>query len=173
MDLLDRLLKHDVWTTRKLLDICSTLSEEQLDGDFELGHRTLRATLHHMLHNMEVWTALMAGQHPVQQADCTLPGMITRLDAAESSLASIARRVANSDAWDDLWTDTLDDPPQQKSYGTAIAHLITHNMHHRAQLLYMLRRTGVTPVPEGDVFSWEAAMQAAASETAIDDRSFA
>jgi hypothetical protein len=28
-------------------------------------------------------------------------------------------------------------------------------MHHRAQLLYMLRRLGVADLPEGDVFSWE------------------
>ena len=38
MDLLDRLLGHDAWTTRQLLDICSTLSDEQLDREFDLGH---------------------------------------------------------------------------------------------------------------------------------------
>jgi uncharacterized damage-inducible protein DinB len=30
-------------------------------------------------------------------------------------------------------------------------------MHHRAQLFYMLRLSGVTHLPEGDVFSWENA----------------
>jgi len=28
-------------------------------------------------------------------------------------------------------------------------------MHHRAQLLYLLRLSGVDSLPEGDVFSWE------------------
>ncbi|MEO2015569.1 MAG: hypothetical protein ABGZ53_14495 [Fuerstiella sp.] len=29
-------------------------------------------------------------------------------------------------------------------------------MHHRAQVLYMLRRVGVVDLPEGDVLSWES-----------------
>jgi uncharacterized damage-inducible protein DinB len=28
-------------------------------------------------------------------------------------------------------------------------------MHHRAQVLYMLRQLGLTELPEGDVLSWE------------------
>jgi uncharacterized damage-inducible protein DinB len=34
-------------------------------------------------------------------------------------------------------------------------------MHHRAQVLFMLRLSGVTDLPEGDVFSWEKANRAA------------
>ena len=39
----------------------------------------------------------------------------------------------------------------EKTYGGAIAHVITHSMHHRAHLLYMLRQPGLTALPEGDV----------------------
>jgi uncharacterized damage-inducible protein DinB len=41
------------------------------------------------------------------------------------------------------------------TYGAGTAHLITHSMHHRAQLLYTLRRLKLDNLPEGDVFSWE------------------
>jgi len=34
--------------------------------------------------------------------------------------------------------------------------MITHSMHHRAQLLYMLLQLGLEGLPEGDVFSWES-----------------
>lgn len=155
MDLLDRFLGHDAWTTRQLLDICSKLSEDQLDRDFDIGHRTLRRTLDHIIHNMEIWSSLMAEKRFERTTDQTIPGMIRRLELAVERLKSVAHRVANSEAWDDLWLDHLDDPPQQKSFGTAIAHVITHSMHHRAQLLYMLRLSGVSNIPEGDVFSWE------------------
>jgi uncharacterized damage-inducible protein DinB len=37
-----------------------------------------------------------------------------------------------------------------------IAHVITHSMHHRAQLIFMLRELGVEDLPEGDVLSWES-----------------
>ncbi|HBL44460.1 MAG TPA: damage-inducible protein DinB, partial [Planctomycetaceae bacterium] len=39
--------------------------------------------------------------------------------------------------------------------GTGLAHIITHSMHHRAQLLYLLRLSGVESLPEGNVFTWE------------------
>jgi uncharacterized damage-inducible protein DinB len=63
MDLLDRLIGHDAWTTRQLLLRCRPLSDEQLDQEFDIGHRTVRATLTHIIRNVEVWSQLMAGQH--------------------------------------------------------------------------------------------------------------
>jgi uncharacterized damage-inducible protein DinB len=155
MDLLDRLLGHDAWTTRQLLDLCAPLTDEQLDGEFDIGHRTLRATFDHLVYNMEVWSALMAGETPERPTDRTIPGLIARFDVAAARLQRVARSVADRNAWDEKWLDHLDDPPREKTYGTAIAHLITHSMHHRAQLLYLLRLTGIGPLPEGDVFSWE------------------
>ena len=155
MDLLDRLLGHDAWTTRQLLLLARGLSDEQLDRDFDIGHRTVRATFEHLIRNMEVWTDLMAGV-PVQAAGGrSIDALIERLDRAAADLAHVARSVRDRGGWDDRFVDVLDDPPRQKTFGGGIAHLITHSMHHRAQLLYMLRRLGVTNLPEGDVFSWE------------------
>lgn len=155
MDLLDRLLAHDRWTTRQLLDICASLSDAQLDREFDIGHRTLRATLVHIVRNMEIWSALMEQAEPSVGSDHSTLGLIRRLDVAAGRLAAVARDVANRNMWDDRWLDVLDDPPREKTYGTAIAHIITHSMHHRAQVLYMLRLSGVTNLPEGDVFGWE------------------
>lgn len=155
MDLLDRLLGHDEWTTQKLLEICGPLSQEELDREFDIGHRTLRATLNHIIHNVEVWSSLIAGEQCASQSDLTMPGMGRRLQVAHARLQTCARRIADEHAWDETWIDTLENPPQKKSYGAAIAHIITHSMHHRAQLLYMLRLSGIADCPEGDVFSWE------------------
>jgi uncharacterized damage-inducible protein DinB len=81
--------------------------------------------------------------------------LIARHDAAASDFAALAHRVRAERRDDDLWMDTLDDPPAAKTYGGAIAHVITHSMHHRAQVIAMLHRLGVKDVPEGDVLSWE------------------
>jgi uncharacterized damage-inducible protein DinB len=157
MDLLDRLLGHDRWTTRQLVDICATLSDAQLDREFDIGHRTLRATLVHIVHNVEVWSTLMQQIEPSFGSDASIPGLVGRLDEAADRLAAVSRSVAERNAWDEKWLDVLEKPPQEKTYGTAIAHIITHSMHHRAQVLYMLRLSGVKDLPEGDVFSWENA----------------
>ena len=155
MDLLDRLLGHDAWTTRQLLLLAQRLSDEQLDRDFDLGHRTLRATFDHLIRNMEVWTDLMAGVAVRPAGGGSVEALIDRLDRAAADLARVARNVRDRGGWDERFVDVLDHPPREKSFGGGIAHLITHSMHHRAQLLYMLRRLGVARLPEGDVFSWE------------------
>jgi uncharacterized damage-inducible protein DinB len=159
MDLLDRLLAHDAWTTRQLLEICATLSDEQLDRDFDIGHRTLRTTFNHIIHNMESWSAAMAGQDLERHSDWSVSGLTRRLDVAAARFQAVARAVADRNGWDETWVDRLDTPPQEKRYGTAIAHLITHSMHHRAQALYLLRLAGVSNLPEGDVFSWENSLE--------------
>jgi uncharacterized damage-inducible protein DinB len=155
MDLLDRLLGHDAWTTRNLLEIAAPLTDAQLDRPFEIGHRTLRATFIHIVGNLEVWSALMAGLPIERPTDTSIPGLIRRLDDAAARLRSVARSVADRDGWDERWIDHLDKPPREKTYGAAVAHVITHSMHHRAQVLYLLRLSGVANLPEGDVFSWE------------------
>ncbi|QDV48061.1 DinB family protein [Gimesia fumaroli] len=154
MDLLDRLLAHDAWTTRQLLEICATLPDEQLDHEFDIGHRTLRATLHHIIGNMEIWSALMAGEPIERSSNQTIAEMRERLSAAAARLKTIGTQVQQTNGWDDVWIDHLDDPPREKTFGTALAHIVTHSMHHRAQVLYMLRLSGVESLPEGDVFSW-------------------
>lgn len=157
MDLLDRLLRHDAWTTRQLLENCATLPDDALDREHDIGHRTLRRTLHHIVDNMEVWYALMAHKPVVRETDRSVAGMLRRVDAAEALSISLCRAVADREGWNELWTDYLDNPPVERTYGTAIAHVITHGMHHRAQVLYLLRLSGVKDLPEGDLFTWEKA----------------
>lgn len=160
MDLLDRLLEHDRWTTRELLLRCRGLTDQQMDQDFDIGLRSLRVTFHHIIRNMEVWSGLMIGRlSPANRSelptDQSIAGLLARLESAASDLALLARSVAARSSWDDRWIDTLDDPPTEKSFGGAIAHVLTHSMHHRSQVSHMLRRLGVEDVPEGDVLSWE------------------
>jgi uncharacterized damage-inducible protein DinB len=155
MDFLDRLLGHDAWTTRQLLRRCQALSDEQLDREFEIGRRTVRATLTHIIRNVHVWPRLMAGR-PVDEPPGTSLAELTRaFDEAAAELAFVARSIAQRGAWNDQFLDVLDDPPVEKSLGGGVAHVITHSMHHRAQLLYMLRRLGLQDLPEGDVLTWE------------------
>ena len=160
MDLLDRLLGHDAATTRQLLTLSRDLTNEQLDRRFDIGHETLRATFLHIIGNMEVWTDLIRERavHS-HSATATIPSLIARLDAIAPEFAALATAIRDTNRWDDLWTDTLDDPPQPKTYGGAIGHLITHSMHHRSEVLHILKRLGVPDLPEGDLLGWEMTMR--------------
>jgi len=159
MDLLDRFLGHDLWTSKQLLVICSDLPDELLDQEFDIGHRSLRATFIHVVRNIEVWTDLMNGEDPRESSrSCgvSILDLLQRLESVYPDLVQLARSVADRNAWDERWVDILEDPPREKTFGAATVHLITHSMHHRAQILYLMRRVGLTELPEGDVFSWES-----------------
>jgi len=156
MDLLDRLLAHDAWTTAQLILRARELSDEQLDRYMNIGPGSVRATLAHIVWNTEAWACLMTGESPVRlPSPPVLDDISQRHEIATQRLARLGRDVADRSAWDDRWIDELDDPPSEKTFGGAIAHVLTHSMHHRAQLLNMMRRLGLTDLPEGDVLTWE------------------
>ncbi len=155
MNLLDRLLGHDDWTTRRLLELAAPLPDDDLDREFDLGKRTLRATFDHMIRNVEVWTDLMRSRAARERAGTSIAELMTRHDASMAEFSALANEIESRGAWDESWMDREEAPPKERTFGGTIAHVITHNMHHRSQLLFMLRRLGVQDVPEGDVLSWE------------------
>src|SRR5215216_3290724 len=149
MDLLDRLLGHDRWTTAQLLARCRELDAEQWTQPFELGHVTLEATFLHMISNVRVWTDLMA-ERPVQpsaaEVGTTAADLIAAWPIAYADFATLARGIADAGRWDATYVDVLDDPPRAKTFGGTIGHVITHNMQHRAEILHMLTRLGLANV---------------------------
>lgn len=158
MDLLDRLLGHDRWTTAQLLARCRELHAEQWTQQFDLGHQSLEATFQHMIGNVRVWTDLMA-ERPVrlssEQAGNTTDDLSAAWQTVYQDFAALARAIGDRGGWDETYLDVLDDPPRPKTFGGTIGHVVTHNMQHRAEIIHMLTRLGVEDVLEGDLLSWE------------------
>ena len=155
MDLLDRLLGHDIWTTRQLLLQAQNFSPEQLDQQFEIDQRSVRQCFEHIIENIESWCDLMAARPVRDLNDDSIEGLLQRLSAAGRDFALIAREIRREQRWDAVYTDVIDQPPTQKTYGGTIGHLITHSMHHRAQIMLMFERLGYHEHLEGDLLSWE------------------
>ncbi len=153
MDLLDRLLGHDRWTTARLLDLCRDLDDAQLDQPFDIGHRTLRATFDHMIFNVEAWTAQMEGQ-PLDRSReaASLDALAGRHERAYAGFAAFARRVHDDGRLDDTFVDGWG---VRQSFGGTLAHVILHDAQHRADVLHILQRLGVADLPEGDPQEWE------------------
>jgi len=160
MDILDRLLGHDLWTTQQLLQQCSHLSAAQWDRRFAVDHGSLRETFSHMIGNLETWTDLLYARPALSQdmGEQDSPDAFQiRLRHAGRDFAAIARTIARENRYDDVFLDTLDDPPVRKTFGGTIAHVITHNMHHRAHIMLIMEQLGLRDHIEGDLLSWETA----------------
>lgn len=156
MDLLDRLLGHDEETTALILRRCKELSADQLHRRFDIDHGSTAALLRHICLNVEVWTDLMLGRvERVRRAPEGIDDLIRHHDTVYREFATTARRVQAEGRLDETYLDVLDNPARAKTYGGTILHVITHNMHHRAHLLLVLRWLGLTGLPEGDMLAWE------------------
>jgi uncharacterized damage-inducible protein DinB len=156
MTILDRLLGHDAWTTRQLLLRCQSLSDEQMHRAFDIDNRSLSATFAHLIGAMEFHTDHLLGRTSSEsdREDTSVEGMLLRLTKVAKSFAAFATKVEREGREDEMMINQ--DNEGLRTLGGVIAHVITHNMHHRAQAMYILDQLGVSDIIEGDVLGWES-----------------
>jgi uncharacterized damage-inducible protein DinB len=159
MDLLDLLLDHDRWATRRLLNASGGLTDAQLDQPFDIGHRTLRETFGHMIFNVPFWTAFLSGQPDdggysadAQPADRSLTALIDHHERSYAAFARAARRVRDEQRLDAIFVDHYD---VRKSFGGTILMVVEHNVEHRSEALHILARLGVPDLPDVDPGVWD------------------
>jgi len=157
MDLLDRMLGHDHWTTARALELSCNLTDAQLDQPFDVGHGTLRETFDHMIYVVALWTGLMAEQ-PVNMPrdDRSIAALIERHKSSYPAFASLARRLRDEQRLDDTF---VDHHAIRQECGATIIQVILHNAQHRGEALHMLQRLGVPDLPDGDPQEWEQMTQ--------------
>ena len=163
MDLIDRMLQHDHWATTQLLERSRALTDEQLDQEFDIGHRTVRETFDHLIYNLGFWTSVAAGQQPdspraEQQYDRSMPALIERYEQFHASFAALARRMRDEQRLEDTFVDHFGGSP---TFGGVIIHLTLHNTEHRSEVLHILQRLGLENLPEIDLALWDQTAQVA------------
>ena len=140
MDLLDRMLGHDQWTTKKLLNMSRDLTDAQFDQEFDIGHRTLRETFGHMIFNVGSWTAVMAGRPPDSfNEDLSVAALLERHERSYATFAELARTLQAEQRLDEHFSDFYDYP---QSFGGTILHVVEHNHQHRSEVLHIFQRLG-------------------------------
>ncbi len=153
-----RLLQHNAWATRVLLERCRSLTSQQFQQPFDIGPGSLHDTLRHIIGAMFRWSDRIADR-PVRESieknptPQTPDELLALLDRAGRELEEVASRVNREGRYDEMMQAEF--RPERFTRGTAMVHVLTHGMHHRAQALNMLRRLGVTDLPDLDAIEWE------------------
>ena len=160
-DPLTILLRHNHWATGVLLDACAKLSREQFHQQFEIGCGNLHDTLAHIIGCVERWIERVRGKLSERgpKRDWSIDELRARLEESTANLSDLINELQLADLMDSTRTQTF--PSNQGgtveftfTAGAAIVHCLVHGSHHRAQALNMLRRLGVSPLPELDVIDW-------------------
>jgi AraC family transcriptional regulator len=167
MDLTERLLTHDLWLTHRVLERAAQLSDAELDREIRPGNivfrfdgpePSVRAMLANHVFAKEVWIAAMSGTKFPEKQDKSLGGLRARHDAAARRFLELVRGIRDRGEWDDAFVDALCDPPQSFTYGSVVAHIVSHAAHRRALLLAALRELGVKDLESSDPIDWEQAL---------------
>ena len=150
------LFDYGDWGNDKLLAAAATLSDALLDRPFEIGCGKLRETLRHLYGAERIWYERWNGsefpEFPRSQSVTT----ITDLAAAWRQLADarnrfIDRQTGNPFTRPVTYTNTRSET-RTHSLGDLMLHVCNHGVHHRAQALNLLRRTGGKPMGLDQLF---------------------
>ncbi|MCL4210919.1 MAG: DinB family protein [Phycisphaeraceae bacterium] len=151
---IDILLDHNLWATRQVLDACAALSPEQFHRRFEMGVGSLHDTARHILGAMRVWTDLLAGRAYRPRLEDGPQLAISELIALLDDAAADLKRHAHAHPLDGTVTRERGGRSYTFTRGAVLTHVATHGMHHRAQMLNMLRHLGVSVLPQSSVVEW-------------------
>lgn len=159
----EMLLGHNLWATQTLLDDAAKLTDEEFHRRLPIGPGSVHATLRHIIGAMARW-ADRIGQRTLRPSIETdrrysvaeLKGLLV---AADAELRAVAEAIDARGGWREIFEATFAEHGTYRfSRAAAMTHVLTHGMHHRAQVLNMRRQLGLPPLGlDLDVVEWECA----------------
>ena len=149
-DALREHLAYTTWASRRLMDVASQLSPEELNHDFQTADRTILGTLVHVFAADRIWLARVnhaANQPFLTDADRSLAVLQTEWPAVLDRWREFASKLTDATARENLdYKDTRGNPYRQPLW-QIILHVVNHGTHHRGQVSGFLRTLGHTPPP--------------------------
>lgn len=152
-------IEHGAWALRRLIDHARGLPAGAAERGMGIGPGSLRANIAHTIETMFFFADCFAGQVYAEPADfaglsTTFDGLRALLDRAhahlrESMLGAIARGLPAMVPWTGTDAGAMPAP-------AAMAQVFDHAALHRTQCVNMLKRLGVTPVPDLDPMTFVA-----------------
>jgi len=163
VEVISRMHQHRMWVMGNLIKACELLTEEQLKQPFEIGQGTVWKSLTHMHGAEYVWLEALRG-NPKGLCPGDLAGKLTGNQEGENPIRSIGELRERCSALDDEWTRYLETLTEEKLLETinrqsiqglmgttardVLLHVCTHAHFTSAQVINMLRRLGVSPLPD-------------------------
>lgn len=163
-DVIRRLHEHRAWVNANLLASVRDLSEEQLQRPFAIGQGSIWKSLTHLYAAEYVWLqALLGEEAAVLPGD--LPDRLPGNQMGEGKISGLDELTQDWSTLNQRWTEylnglsasSLDEIVMKKSinlgvrFGASRAdvliHVCTHAHYTVAQVVNMLRQTGVAKLP--------------------------
>ena len=144
------LFDYNRWANALILDTVARLTPEQLTEDLATSHRSVHATLTHILAAEWIWLMRCRGVSPKALLD---PNDFPDLDSLKRRWAEVEQ--AQQGLIDEMTDERLDSliaytntRGEQWEYplGQIMQHVFNHSTYHRGQITAMLRQLGAEVV---------------------------
>jgi uncharacterized damage-inducible protein DinB len=155
--ILTKLFEHNNWANMRIIHICSTLTDEQLDAEpLTATKGTIRITLAHLVNSQEDYLSQLLGIEA--RFDWQVPPDFATLQQAASStgegLIALTRSESNSALHTTFHKDGYAIEPW-----VVMVQAINHATEHREQIKSMLNALDITP-PRIDGWAYGTAVNA-------------
>lgn len=146
------LFDFNAWANRRLLELSRTLSDVKLDEPLEMGFGSLRNTFFHILAAEEIWLERWENQprrpFQVDAGSTSLTEIGDRLEQASISRKKVIDQHEPSN-WSHVITyQDIQGNLHSRPLKPLLLHVANHGIHHRAQVLFHLKRNHII-VPGG------------------------
>jgi AraC family transcriptional regulator len=164
MELLTRMVEHNIWLVGEMIARAKGLPDEVLDAPIELSVEdldespTLRSQLSRLVGQLGMWNAAIDGRpydFEVERHE-TACDLRTRLAEEGPVFLAHVRAIVDAGRLDETFVDAVCDPPEVFTYGGMIAHVLTFSAHRRTLVCGALIEAGVTDLGAGDPMRWVA-----------------
>ena len=147
MDLVQRLIEHDLWLTERLLACAQALPDSALDAPIDdhvqglvvIAEPTLRQLFEAMVFTKEMWGAGMAGEAIARSQASSAPDLLARCRTAAERFRGVVADIQCRNGWDETFIRTTWSPPGIFTKGGAVAHTLTFSACRRALALRVLQ----------------------------------
>jgi uncharacterized damage-inducible protein DinB len=167
---LRELFTYDDWAHEKLLATASGLSDQELDRPFEMGLGSLRNTLNHLYAAERVWLDRWVQHAPPRfRADATgvsMPQLRQEMTEAAVERNALLERICDADLQKGITYTNLRGQTYTYQLGQMMLHVCNHGVHHRAQVLNMMKQIGAElPKPGLDYIFMKLAQPGGGTES--------
>jgi uncharacterized damage-inducible protein DinB len=149
--------KYNLWANLRLLDVCATLSDTQLDATMQGTFGCVRETLMHLFAAEEGYVGALTGQIPTPRLKelTTFPSFDELRRRAEMSGKELISVAEQRELGQTLY---LDGGTYEATDIIVLIQAINHAIDHRSQIATLLSQQDIEP-PDLDGWSYNDAIR--------------
>ena len=149
---LETLYRHNLWANLSLMEVCKSLSEEQLERSAVGGCGTIIDTLRHIADSEESYIYRIKTGDPLVRPSNAQPKSLAQMeDSFRNSGAGLIDWAAKVGATDRVELTWITAEKVHVPKAIILTQAINHATEHRAQIMMILTQLGIEPP---DLSSW-------------------